>query len=47
MLRTNDVLARLGGDEFTMLLDKLHSNGEALVIAERVAAVFRGAVPGR
>ncbi len=40
MLRTNDVLARLGGDEFTMLLDKLHSNGEALVIAERVAAAF-------
>lgn len=40
MLRTNDVLARIGGDEFTMLLDKLHSNGEALVIAERVAAAF-------
>ncbi|MCU1468308.1 MAG: diguanylate cyclase/phosphodiesterase with and sensor(s) [Actinomycetia bacterium] len=40
MLRTTDVLARLGGDEFTMLLDKLRSNGEALVIAERVAQAF-------
>lgn len=40
MLRTTDVLARLGGDEFTMLLDKLRSNGEAAMIAERVAASF-------
>ncbi len=40
MLRSTDILARLGGDEFTMLLDKLHSNAEALVIAERVAASF-------
>ncbi|MDQ1383416.1 MAG: hypothetical protein QOG65_795 [Actinomycetota bacterium] len=40
MLRTTDVLARLGGDEFTMLLDKLRSNAEALVIAERVAQAF-------
>jgi diguanylate cyclase (GGDEF)-like protein len=40
MLRTTDVLARLGGDEFTMLLDKLHSNAEAVVIAERVAESF-------
>ncbi len=40
MLRTTDVLARLGGDEFTMLLDKLRSNGEAVVIAERVLQAF-------
>ncbi|HEV7524156.1 MAG TPA: EAL domain-containing protein [Acidimicrobiia bacterium] len=40
MLRSTDLLARLGGDEFTMLLDKLHSNGEALVIAERVLQSF-------
>jgi diguanylate cyclase (GGDEF)-like protein len=40
MLRSTDVLARLGGDEFTMLLDKLHSNGEAVVVAERVAEAF-------
>jgi diguanylate cyclase (GGDEF)-like protein len=40
LLRSTDVLARLGGDEFTMLLDKLHSNGEAVVIAERVAQSF-------
>jgi len=40
MLRSTDVLARLGGDEFTMLLDKLRSNAEALVIAERVAQSF-------
>ena len=40
MLRSTDVLARLGGDEFTMLLDKLRSNGEAVVIAERVAESF-------
>jgi diguanylate cyclase (GGDEF)-like protein len=39
-LRTTDVLARLGGDEFTMLLDKLRSNAEALVIAERVSQAF-------
>jgi diguanylate cyclase (GGDEF)-like protein len=40
MLRSTDVLARLGGDEFTMLLDKLRSNGEAVVSAERVAESF-------
>ena len=40
MLRTTDVLARLGGDEFTMLLDKLHSGGEALLIAQRVSQSF-------
>jgi diguanylate cyclase (GGDEF)-like protein len=40
MLRTTDVLARLGGDEFTMLLDKLRSNAEAVVIAERVLQSF-------
>ncbi len=40
MLRSTDLLARLGGDEFTMLLDKLHSHAEALVIAERVAQSF-------
>src|SRR5262245_29268553 len=40
MLRTTDVLARLGGDEFTMLLDKLHSDGEALLIAQRVSHSF-------
>jgi diguanylate cyclase (GGDEF)-like protein len=40
MLRTTDVLARLGGDEFTMLLDKLRSNGEAVMIAERVLESF-------
>jgi diguanylate cyclase (GGDEF)-like protein len=40
MLRTTDVLARLGGDEFTMLLDKLHSDGEALLIAQRVSQSF-------
>ena len=39
-LRTTDVLARLGGDEFTMLLDQLRSNGEAVLIAERVAQAF-------
>ena len=41
MLRSTDLLARLGGDEFTMLLDKLRGNGEAMVIAERVAESFR------
>jgi diguanylate cyclase (GGDEF)-like protein len=40
MLRSTDLLARLGGDEFTMLLDKLHSHAEAMVIAERVAQSF-------
>jgi diguanylate cyclase (GGDEF)-like protein len=40
MLRSTDVLARLGGDEFTMLLDKLRSSREAVVIAERVAESF-------
>jgi diguanylate cyclase (GGDEF)-like protein len=39
-LRTTDALARLGGDEFTMLLDKLRSTGEAVLIAERVAQAF-------
>src|SRR5262249_44550321 len=40
MLRTSDVLARLGGDEFTMLLDRLHSEGEAMLIAQRVSQSF-------
>jgi diguanylate cyclase (GGDEF)-like protein len=40
LLRSTDVLARLGGDEFTMLLDKLHSNAEAAVIAQRVSQSF-------
>jgi len=40
MLRTTDTLARLGGDEFTMLLDRLRSNGEALLIAQRVSESF-------
>jgi diguanylate cyclase (GGDEF)-like protein len=40
MLRTTDMLARLGGDEFTMLLDKLRSEGEAMLIAQRVSQSF-------
>jgi diguanylate cyclase (GGDEF)-like protein len=40
MLRTTDMLARLGGDEFTMLLDQLHSEGEAVLIAQRVSQSF-------
>ena len=38
LTRAGDLLARFGGDEFTMLLDNLHTPGEALEVAERIAA---------
>lgn len=40
-LRPGDVVARFGGDEFGILIDRLASEGEALAIAERIAAAFQ------
>ncbi|WP_129337872.1 putative bifunctional diguanylate cyclase/phosphodiesterase [Cellulomonas endophytica] len=40
-LRSADVLARIGGDELVVLLEDLHGPGEALDVAERVAAALR------
>ena len=39
-LRPADVVARFGGDEFGILIDRLADEGEALAIADRVAAAF-------
>jgi diguanylate cyclase (GGDEF)-like protein/PAS domain S-box-containing protein len=39
-LRPGDVVARFGGDEFGILIDRLADEGEAIAIAERVAAAF-------
>ncbi|MEA2525692.1 MAG: hypothetical protein QOF73_2919 [Thermomicrobiales bacterium] len=37
-LRDGDTAARLGGDEFTVLLEDLRDAGEAIKVAERIAA---------
>ena len=39
-LRPGDIVARFGGDEFGILIDKLADEGEAIAIADRVAAAF-------
>ena len=38
VLRSHDTLARLGGDEFVVLVEQLHDNEDALVLAERLRA---------
>jgi diguanylate cyclase (GGDEF)-like protein/PAS domain S-box-containing protein len=39
-LRPGDIVARFGGDEFGILIDRLADEGEAIAIADRVAAAF-------
>ncbi len=39
-LRPGDVVSRFGGDEFGILIDRLADEGEAVAIADRVAAAF-------
>jgi diguanylate cyclase (GGDEF)-like protein/PAS domain S-box-containing protein len=41
ILRPADTAARLGGDEFAILLEDVHGEQEALVIAERVTLALR------
>lgn len=40
-LRVGDTVARLGGDEFTILMEDIQSEGDAIMIAERVAETLR------
>jgi diguanylate cyclase (GGDEF)-like protein/PAS domain S-box-containing protein len=39
--RGGDTVARLGGDEFAILLEKVHSDNEAVIIAERITKTMR------
>gem|GEM_PF-5157433 len=39
-VRLSDTVARLGGDEFTIILEELHSAGEAKMIAAKVVAAM-------
>ena len=39
--RGGDTVARLGGDEFAILLEKVHNDSEAIIIADRVTAAMR------
>ncbi|HVF53909.1 MAG TPA: GGDEF domain-containing protein [Actinomycetota bacterium] len=40
-LRESDTAARLGGDEFAVLLESVHSESEAVMIAERIIESLR------
>jgi two-component system cell cycle response regulator len=40
MLRPMDTVARLGGDEFTFLFEQLHSESQAVQIAERIVGTI-------
>lgn len=40
-LRNADTAARLGGDEFAVLVESMYRSDEAIMIAERILAVFR------
>ena len=39
-IRPHDVVARLGGDEFTILLDNVHDDADAEIVAERIIAAI-------
>ncbi|MFV8572015.1 putative bifunctional diguanylate cyclase/phosphodiesterase [Marinobacter sp. SBS5] len=36
VVRESDFIARIGGDEFTILIDELHSVGDALAVAQKI-----------
>ncbi len=40
-IRADDIAARQGGDEFTILVERVNSEEEAVVLAERLAAAIR------
>ena len=40
-IRKGDMAARLGGDEFTVLLDRIESRGNAVIVAEKILQLFQ------
>jgi diguanylate cyclase (GGDEF)-like protein len=45
-IRPGDTLARLGGDEFTILLERIHGDADAIIVAERIAEELRAPFGG-
>ena len=44
-VRPGDMVARYGGDEFTVLIDALHSDADAALVARRILAHIREPLP--
>ncbi|MGJ7497930.1 diguanylate cyclase domain-containing protein [Variovorax sp. RT4R15] len=43
-MRISDTVARLGGDEFVVVLEQLHNNEEAELIASKIVAAMQAPI---